>query len=234
MKWFGTDDEGRMWVAGLPVSGVWYGDSDALLDGFEPENPSLVVPRKFGLGWSLNLGALAVKAGWIRPDDSLPDLADHIPVGLRRSIAVAPLVGGALTVGMSVAVAKQQTVASKYSLTGKPVKFVSGPRAVIAPVVLPGIVALLPRLTARSVPQSQAAIDVSCSAETFGTQVLAVATLGASYRSAKQPGKRQLLAVAAPLLWLIVSGGVQVACVKTALNSINTDLRARDERRKEA
>ncbi|WP_248631025.1 DUF5808 domain-containing protein [Corynebacterium glucuronolyticum] len=45
---------------------------------FDPENPNWLVPRRVGVGWDLNLGKLAVKAGLVRPDDSLPDLQEHI------------------------------------------------------------------------------------------------------------------------------------------------------------
>ncbi len=230
MKWFGLDDEGQMRVCGLPFSGLWCGDSDALMEGFEPENPTLVVPRKYGLGWSLNLGAIAVKAGWIRPDDSLPDLADHVPDRLRKTLAVAPLLGGTLTVGMSVAVARKKTVAARWSLLGKPLKFASGSKAAVAPLVLSGAVALLPQLARKSTPESQVAIDLTRRADILGVQAMALAGAIASYRSASHPEKRQALAAVAPLLWPVVSCGVQVVCVKTALLRINADLRAHHEK----
>ncbi|MDU4245035.1 MAG: DUF5808 domain-containing protein, partial [Varibaculum cambriense] len=83
MKWFGKDAEGQARVLGMPVSGLWLGRSDAALDGFEPENPRLFIPRKYGLGWDINLGAVGVRLGLIRPDDSLPDLANYVPTRLK-------------------------------------------------------------------------------------------------------------------------------------------------------
>ncbi|OKL47026.1 hypothetical protein BSR28_06320 [Boudabousia liubingyangii] len=231
MKWFGKDDDGCIRVAGLPVSDVWRGDTEALLDGFEPENPSLLVPRKYGLGWSLNVGAVAVKAGWIRPDDSLPDLADHVPVSLRKAISVAPLIGGMLTVGLSVLVAQKKNVAIKWSLFGMPTKFSRGSKAALPPVLLNAAVALLPRLTSQKAPLSQTAVDISARAEVLGVQTMSVATLLAASRSARQPAKRQLLAIAAPLFWPIVSGGIQIACVKTALSNIEAELQNTHEER---
>lgn len=33
---------------------------------FEPENPALFIPRTWGIGWDLNVGAVAVKLGLVR------------------------------------------------------------------------------------------------------------------------------------------------------------------------
>ena len=68
------------------------------LKQFDPENPQLFVRRTIGLGWDLNLGALAVRLGLIRPDDSLPDLDPYVPARVRRALALAPLVGAATTI----------------------------------------------------------------------------------------------------------------------------------------
>lgn len=224
MKYFGTGADGRWRVCGLPVSQLWRGDSDALSEGFEPENPSILVPKKYGLGWSLNLGALAVQAGWIRPDDSLPDLADHIPRQVRQVIATAPIVGGILTLGLAGMVAKQESVASKYSLWGRPLQTSSGAKAVAIPLILQGIVGVAPRLAARRAPESQAAIAIGNQADLLGVQSLGIAQLLASYCSARHPKQRQRAAVLAPLLWPVVSGGVQLICVKTALTNIRSQL----------
>lgn len=231
MKWFEKDDDECIRVAGLPISDVWRGDIEALLAGFEPENPRLFVPRTYGLGWSLNLGAVAVKAGWIRPDDSLPDLADHVPVSLRKAIRIAPLISGVVTVGLSVVVGQKKNAATKWSLFGRPTKFASGSKAALPPLLLNGVVALLPRLIARKAPLSQTAVDIGSRAEVLGVQTMAIATLLAASRSTRQPAKRQLLAIAAPLLWPIVSGGIQIACVKTALSNIEAEIQDKHEER---
>lgn len=230
MKWFGRDGEDFIRVAGLPVSDVWRGDTDALMDCFEPENPRLLVPRKYGLGWSINLGAVAVKAGWIRPDDSLPDLADHVPSNLRKAISLAPGIAWAATVGLSLVVAQKKNVATKWSLLGRPTKFASGKKAILPPLVLNGVVAVVPRLVGGRTSFSQRAIDISTSAEMLGVQTMAVASMLAASGSARRPTKRQHLAIAAPLLWPIVSGGVQIVCVKTALSNIEMKLKTNTQK----
>ena len=71
---------------------------------FDPENPNWLVPRRVGIGWDLNLGKLAVKAGLVRPDDSLPDLQEHIPAPVSKALTYAPLAGAGLiaVVGLSL------------------------------------------------------------------------------------------------------------------------------------
>lgn len=224
MKWFGLDDDGQFRLFGLPVSGAWRGDSDSLLDGFEPENPSFLVPRKYGLGWTVNLGAVAVKAGWIRPDDSLPDLAAHIPHGLRKALAIAPTLGGLLVMGEGVAVARQSSAATRWSLTGKPSKFGSGTAAALPALTVCAIVAAVPHLLSRRAPESAEAVAVNAQAELLGVETMSAVALLASYRSAVQPQKRQMLAVLAPVLWPVVAGCVQLVCVKSALSNIATEL----------
>lgn len=46
---------------------------------WNPANPRVFTPRMFGLGWTINFGALAVKAGLIRPDDFGDESFDRIP-----------------------------------------------------------------------------------------------------------------------------------------------------------
>ncbi|MDY5839286.1 MAG: DUF5808 domain-containing protein [Corynebacterium camporealensis] len=49
----------------LPIGLPW--KRELSLRSFEPENPKLFVPRRFGIGWDLNFGAVAAKLGIIRP-----------------------------------------------------------------------------------------------------------------------------------------------------------------------
>lgn len=223
MALFGRDDDGKLRIAGVPVAAVW--SADAVLDSFEPENPRLLVPRRLGLGWDLNLGAVAVRAGWIRPDDSLPDLARYVPGWFGGVLRVAPWVGAAAVGAGAVAVARRRSAATKWSLAGKPTRFNSGVAAALAPALLPAVVAWAPKLVAEGENRNAAAVSVAQRAHLLGAEAASAALLHAAYRSADNPRGRQLSAVASPLLWLAVTGGVQVAAVKLALNSVATRLR---------
>lgn len=60
---------------------------------WNPADPRIVMPRMFGLGWTFNLGAIAVKLGLIRPDDIGDESYERIPSGV---LAVALAVPGVL------------------------------------------------------------------------------------------------------------------------------------------
>ncbi|MDY5143047.1 DUF5808 domain-containing protein, partial [Actinotignum timonense] len=94
-------------IFGIPASLEALRSREARSRWFEPENPRVFVPRNFGIGWDINMGALAVRLGMIRPDDSLPDLEDYISPRTRHALSIAPALGGALAVGAAALVARR-------------------------------------------------------------------------------------------------------------------------------
>lgn len=87
------------YVAGIPyrlrVKKRWWGGF------FDPTDPRIVVPKAMGVGWTVNLGALAVKLGGLRPDDMGEDTVTE----LRPGAAVASLASLAGLAGVALAVA---------------------------------------------------------------------------------------------------------------------------------
>lgn len=63
---------------------------------WNPGDPRIIMPRLFGLGWTINLGAVAVRLGLIEPD------AENEPFGSvsERAFMLALLIPVALTAGM--------------------------------------------------------------------------------------------------------------------------------------
>ncbi|WP_225979216.1 MULTISPECIES: DUF5808 domain-containing protein [Corynebacterium] len=234
MNWWTLDEDGQRRVCGLPVSSFWAGDRDAVLDNFEPENPRLFVPRTLGLGWDLNLGAVAVKAGWIRPDDSLPDLAEHIPARWRRVLQLGPRIGGLGVAAGALAVASLKTAPVQWSLGGQPKKWGPGIVAAALPAGIVGVIAVLPQLTGRrgsEAPQEadlSQAFSVASRAELCGAQVMALLALHATFWSALRPERRQIVGAAAPWAWPVISGGLKIACVRSALTALDAQLREAD------
>ena len=56
---------------------------------WNPADPRVFMPRTFGLGWTFNFGAIAVKLGLIRPDDLGEDSYDRVPSsGLTVALAI--------------------------------------------------------------------------------------------------------------------------------------------------
>lgn len=61
---------------------------------FNPADERIIVPHAFGMGWAINLGAVAVRLGAIEPDD----VDDEVLAELRPRDAAIPLaVAGAVT-----------------------------------------------------------------------------------------------------------------------------------------
>jgi hypothetical protein len=69
---------------------------------WNPADPRIFTPRLFGVGWTINFGALAVKIGLIRPDDAGDEAFERVP---------APVVAAALAVPALVAAATVVLVA---------------------------------------------------------------------------------------------------------------------------
>lgn len=66
---------------------------------WNPADPRIFTPRLFGLGWTVNFGALAVKMGLIRPDDLGDEAFERIP---KRALDIALAVPVALAVATVV------------------------------------------------------------------------------------------------------------------------------------
>lgn len=102
---------------------------------WDPMNPHIIVPRLFGLGWTVNFGALAVALGLVRPDDEDVPFGEVPGTWLALTLAL-PL---ALTLGLVVLIAVYQgglpdRVAIHFGLTGTPDGFASKGPALLAPL----------------------------------------------------------------------------------------------------
>ncbi|MDY5133452.1 MULTISPECIES: DUF5808 domain-containing protein [Actinotignum] len=231
MKWFGKDAEGQARVLGIPVSGLWLGRSDAALDGFEPENPRLFIPRKYGLGWDINLGAVGVKLGLIRPDDSLPDLAQYVPASLKRGVRLVTIAGGVSVVACALALSRKSQVPVRWSTTEASQKFASGKLLALPPVVLTGVATLAPRVLRRDEPESGEAARLASQADLLGVEAMSLAWLIAMCRATDKSPISRWLTGACVILWPLVSGGTGLAYVKTALGQLEAKLHESKENR---
>lgn len=224
MKWFGKDAEGQARVLGMPVSGLWLGRSDAALDGFEPENPRLFIPRKYGLGWDVNLGAVGVRLGLIRPDDSLPDLANYVPTRLKRGIRLTTIAGGIGVAFLAVLVSRKEQVLLQSSTRGGSERFITGRQAALAPVVLTTVAALAPQVFRRDDPESEDAVRLANQADLMGVEAMSIAWLVAMRRAGDKRKMTRRLMVPIVALWPLVTGACQLAYVKTALTRVKSRL----------
>ncbi len=65
---------------------------------WNPADPRIFTPRTFGLGWTVNFGALAVKLGLIRPDDTDAEQFERAPAAAVWAALAIPAVMALATV----------------------------------------------------------------------------------------------------------------------------------------
>lgn len=97
-----------------------------VLRWWDPLDRHVIVPRLFGIGWTVNFGALAVILGLVRPDDEDVPFG-QVPARWLAASLVLPLL---FAVGLAVLVALYQPglpaqVATHYGPTGVPDGFSS-------------------------------------------------------------------------------------------------------------
>ncbi|MCV2396195.1 DUF5808 domain-containing protein [Actinotalea sp. M2MS4P-6] len=114
-------DSAQWRVLGLPVETRGPVSAEVRSRTWDPANPSLVVPRLFGIGWTLNLGAVAVRMGLIRPDDTDDEVLANVPEGhLRAAQAVPIAIAGATAAGLALVWrGLPATVASGFDVGGR-------------------------------------------------------------------------------------------------------------------
>jgi len=115
---------------------------------WDPTDPRVLVPKALGVGWTVNFGSLAVRAGLVRPDDEDSPFAATPEPFLRASLA-APVLVTAATLAL-VARSRHRLPARvpvSWSATGTVQAW--GPRAV--PLALSAIGSVGPLVAAASV-----------------------------------------------------------------------------------
>lgn len=215
-------------VLGIPVSLAGLTNPEARLRAFEPENPNLFVPRTVGIGWDLNIGAVAVRLGLLRPDDSVPDLADHIPTATIKALRISPLIGScAVAIAGAYTAKRHNRLPTNWGLTFRPNRWGTGVAAMATPVLLSvgaGVWAeIAPRRAATS--NAKPTVDVTASAQAVGLQAMSLVIITAAARQADNPNAARWLPLAGVITAPAVSTGVLVTTVRSALRRLDRKLR---------
>ena len=219
-------------VLGIPVSWSGFTKPDARLRAFEPENPDLLVPRAFGIGWAPNLGAIAVRLGLLRPDDSVPDLVDHIPPTSVKALRLGPLVGAtAVIIAGAYTARRHDQLPTNWGLTLRPTHWGSGATAMATPVMISAAAGVWAELANRRAKRhfASSSVDVAASADALGLQAMSMVLIAATARQAKNAQATRLWPIAGPATAPAVSTGVLVTTVRSALRRLDHKLR-RDKR----
>ncbi|AWE41918.1 MULTISPECIES: hypothetical protein [unclassified Actinobaculum] len=114
------DDEGSGANPNLDLNFSGLFDADARARLWDPSSPRLFVKRVFGAGADLNMGAVAVKLGLLRPDDVDDEVLAAIPEYMRRIVRFFPSVLAAGTVAATLTARRRgKRLPLNISLTGK-------------------------------------------------------------------------------------------------------------------
>lgn len=221
-------DDGVRRILGIPVSLSGLTNANARHRAFEPENPNLLVPRTVGIGWDLNIGAIAVRLGLLRPDDSVPDLVDHIPPATVNALRIGPLAGATAVTIAGVCVARRfDRLPTNWGVTFRPTSWGSGVAAMSFPVGLSVGAGLWAELAARrsSSAHASSSAAVTASAQALGLQVMSLALIAAAARQAQNPQSSRLLPAVGIIAAPTVTTGVLVTTVRSALGRLDRRLR---------
>ena len=88
---------------------------------WDPSDPSILVPKALGIGWTVNFAALAVRAHLIRPDDEDEPFAEA-PARVVTATLAAPILVGLVFAAVAAATwsGLPETVPSHWGATGEP------------------------------------------------------------------------------------------------------------------
>jgi preprotein translocase subunit Sec61beta len=87
---------------------------------WDPTDPRVLVPTVLGIGWTVNFGALAVRAGLVRPDDEDSPFAMAPEAVVRATLAAPALVTAATVVLVATRWHRLPArVPTSWSATGK-------------------------------------------------------------------------------------------------------------------
>jgi hypothetical protein len=215
------DKDGNMTILGIPVGVSGAYSKEGRMGQFQPTDPSLLVPRKFGAGWDLNLGALAVKMGLIGPNVSFEEVEDDIPEETLRKLEIAPIAGAAAVALTALAIGStSRELPTAWNWKTLPKEWGSARKAVL-PHALAAVGA-----GAWSVWQNKQnqRVDVVATAQALGVQKTAFFMLIAVLRSGRLPKLPCPMVPLAPLAMPAVSAWVVSKAMNEALANQEEDL----------
>ncbi|WP_075725299.1 DUF5808 domain-containing protein [Corynebacterium aquilae] len=223
-QFFRPDQQGGYRIFGVPVA-FGRGSQERILNLYETENPEIFVPKVVGVGWDINIGALAVKAGLLRPDDSLPDMRKYVDKATERFLAHAPKIGAALTVVSAIPVAKLAEAPTSWHLSGKPRNQRPGPVAALFPCLVSVSSAVIStRAMQRGQKQSPTGAELLTASSALGMQMMCMLSVQATRLSAARPNAVNPWPLLAVVSLPLSTVGIFVALVHTTLANINREM----------
>jgi len=184
----GSTDRPAARILGVPVEFRGATDSAVRSRIFDPSDSRVLVPRLLGLGWTVNLGAVAVRLGLLRPDDVDADVVAHIPPRVTAATRAVPwALAGVTALGVGAAWRTGERVPSHWGLTGRVDRW-SDRRAALLPLVTGAVGAAW--WASRAAPPEDRLVRTAVGAWVAGltAKMAAVTALSARRPEAAHPG----------------------------------------------
>lgn len=205
-------------ILGVPVDVRGLTNTRVLARTFDPTNPAILVPRTLGVGWDINMGAVAVKLGLLRPDDVDADVISAIPSGARTAVRLLPAALAAVTTGAVVHALRTNDAArlpNAFGTNGRP-KSVAGRRATAAGLIAGSAAVAVWGATAPADNPMRPAL--ACGLATLPAGQALLLSRWAARPDAAQP----VLAVAASLRPALGTLGAAVLPIRAGLRRVAT------------
>ncbi len=132
---------GDQWPSGLRLRGML---TRIAQTWWQPSDQRLLLPRAVGLGWDVNLGAVAVRLNLIEPDAEAVPFTSTPDAAFRAAVALPAVLAGATALHYLVrGRTLPQRLPSHWGPAGRPDRWVSKERAAATDIALTaGAVAL--------------------------------------------------------------------------------------------
>ncbi len=191
-----ADGEGE--VFGVPFETRGPTDPDVRSRIWAPADPRIFVPRMFGVGWAVNLGAVAVRLGLIRPDDWDDESLDEVDPRLLTALRYAPLVWAAPAVVIGVRTWRRgKPVPMQWDVFGRPQAWARPSMALVPAAFSAALAVWGSRPSSGDDRMVRPALGAGGAA--FGCAVAAITALSADDPDRRSPGNGLLVAAAAVL-----------------------------------
>lgn len=99
---------------------------------WNPSDPRILMPKVFGAGWTINMGAVAVKLGLIRPDDEEAQPFSSVPERVLRLATIPPFLLNSIALFITLAYFSRlpSALPIHFNLIGQPDGFSSANGAI--------------------------------------------------------------------------------------------------------
>lgn len=190
---------------GVPFEARSAADAGVRSRIWNPQDPRLIVPRLLGGGWMLNLGAVAVRLGLLRPDDWDDEALDRVPAWVLQSFRFAPIALAVATLAAAtVAYRSGDRIPTHFAAGGRADRWADHRWAWLPPAIAAGVA------TWGALPTTGDDRMVRPALANYGTGMAAALTAITAY-AATHPGRRAPLALLAiPVAGLVKSFALPV------------------------